>query len=465
MQESILCLFGATPPLELSKDIIVYFCDQESSPCEGDGPYVIHMTKDVCDFALFGKFCERFAFASFAFVIASTCVEEAWMHRFISRLQEIQWHAFLRASQWEDFGIGVFRNLWKNRMLTHIDRTSWQSLKGTFLGVPAWICGAGPSLSKNLALLQSMQGKSLCMTGGAAYALLKQHNIDVDIALGLDSSFSLGCDVKASSCFFFQERFHHDNLQHVLGPRFALPGNPGHALEEWFSDGMLFDGGWTVVTLGIALAKHLGCDPIVLIGADFAASVDSASLYVQGANAQDKEGVIHEGVLAKKEWVLAARWLEDFIERHPQSSFYRASEDGLFIRGVQPYSSAAIPSTCLDVKERLLQMQTCWQPSEDQGKLLLFQESVERCAQYLDEMLKLFGQTYPKSPVELGSFIVMQVEFENEFFYHLVLQPLWQVWQYPLQASFQPAYTLQKILMWQRVLCAYQEVMTCSILS
>lgn len=85
-----------------------------------------------------------------------------------------------------------FENFWEN--LLHLPHSYLAGgLHSRFKGIPAIICGAGPSLAKNIHLLPEFKDKALIIAGGTAVGVLNGNGIDPHFTIGVDpfpSSFS-----------------------------------------------------------------------------------------------------------------------------------------------------------------------------------------------------------------------------------------------------------------------------------
>jgi hypothetical protein len=183
--------------------------------------------------------------------------------------------------------IGITQNtyeararVWVEDILENLEnivgRAPFLSLLGKFRNVPAFIVGAGPSLDKNVALIQeaakkgivfavNSSGKALAKKGVAPHVLCCIESMDSSHLLAelpfIDDvvrAFSLCAAPK------ILETGKGPLLpMHELLPQFALPleqltGAPGVAVCG------------SVSTAAFSLANALGCSPVVLLGQDLA---------------------------------------------------------------------------------------------------------------------------------------------------------------------------------------------------
>ena len=93
--------------------------------------------------------------------------------------------AELTLSLYRDFGEGVLTNVFKNLDL-HKRIKKGGDLKGQFNGIPAVICGAGPSLEKSFSELKEIQDRAVIIAGGSALAPLSRSHIPIHFAAAVD---------------------------------------------------------------------------------------------------------------------------------------------------------------------------------------------------------------------------------------------------------------------------------------
>ena len=114
------------------------------------------------------------------------------------------------------------------------------------------------------------------------------------------------------------------------------------------------DGGWTVTTMLVALAKFMGCNPIILVGVDLCYDQQKYAhdLFVTKNEEEPikKENIYGDEVITQKDWLVAASWLEDFATLHPQTTFINCSE-GLWLKG---FAYKKIEDCLLDKEHDLL---------------------------------------------------------------------------------------------------------------
>lgn len=149
-------------------------------------------------------------------------------------------------------------------------------LKGRFAGLPAIVLAAGPSLSRNLDLIESLQGKAILIAVQTVLRPLAERGITPDFVTSLD--------FHEMSRRFFEGVPNLERVHLVAEPKATW-----HVLDEYPGPISVLDNSWarlvlgdevasrdglkagaTVAHLALYLADYLGCDPIMLAGQDLA---------------------------------------------------------------------------------------------------------------------------------------------------------------------------------------------------
>src|SRR6185503_9490810 len=94
--------------------------------------------------------------------------ELSFIIQFFRGIQESSTAEYLSA------GKVFFKNFYHN-ILELDNAENGSALSGKFQGVPAIICGAGPSLGKNIELLKTLKDKALIFAGGTAMNALNAY--------------------------------------------------------------------------------------------------------------------------------------------------------------------------------------------------------------------------------------------------------------------------------------------------
>ncbi|GAB4235463.1 MAG: hypothetical protein Tsb0021_15010 [Chlamydiales bacterium] len=237
-----------------------------------------------------------------------------------------------------------------------------KTLINLFQGLPAIICGGGPSLGKELEILKTMKQQAVIIGAGAGANILGYHHIRPHLCVGLDPNLIQYARFLTQNLYevplFFFNRLHRECIKSWEGPLVYIGtkhNNPIKWIEEEL--GSLVDedffGGFSVANFGVALAKLLGCDPIVTLGIDLS----------KRKNQGYSSGVITHPVVGKAkakmeieripftrshmgdsestttmQFLQEARWFSTFREKFPQTRFINASIGGMEIEGFEELS-------------------------------------------------------------------------------------------------------------------------------
>ncbi|MBS0626895.1 MAG: DUF115 domain-containing protein [Verrucomicrobia bacterium] len=445
----VICLWGFSQEEVkfLEGKTLIFF----TSEFGGNACYQVYYDGDVCDLEQFQAICEEMVFQSFCYLIHQNLPEKEkkMAEKWIYRCQMIEWQVQLSASDYQDFGVKVFQNLYETKKRS-FDGQSFYLMKNIFQNVPAVICGAGPSLEEKMSYLKQVENRGIIFAGGAALGLLGEGSVPIHIAAGIDPD---PCYEKVlmqnafEAPFFYQSRFSSSILQTVQGSLFQVPSNPGYPLESWLREGECFDGGWTVSTFCAAMAIYFGCNPIIFVGVDLSDGIEEGK----------------ECLKTQKDWILAGKWLEDLIAKNQDRSFYTTSEKGLFIEGLKKVSFSELFKENflkqLDTNGLVHLLKSFWSPFDIyDDKMVQIEKSLEKSLGYIDTLLHLFEKFYPKDPTEKGEFALNLLELQEEIAYQKILDPVWNIWQYPLYRQFKDSYARQvnQMIFFKKVLQEYR---------
>ncbi len=456
----VICLWGFSQeevkPLEGKS--LIFFTQEFTS----DLFTRVYYDRLACDLEYFQSLCEKEVFRTFFYVIHPSLPEEEKeiAKKWLGRCELLEWQVQLAASDYQDFGIKVFQNLCQMRQRS-FDEGSFPAIKNLFCNVPAFICGAGPSLEREVGNLKEAQNQGLIFAGGAALGSLGRLGVPIHVAAGIDPNPNYDKVLMQNAFeapFFYQSRFASSLLQTVQGPLFQVANNPGYTLESWLQEGESFDGGWTVSTFCAAIAIHLGCNPIVFVGMDL--SYGSEGEVGKDFVWEDPAlGNLH----TQKDWILASKWLEGMTFSHKEHTFYTVSDKGLFIEGVKKTSFAEVRESALfnevDSEGLVHLLRSFWNPSEGYSKkIVVLEKSLDRSLVYIDALLQLFEKHYPKNPTGKGEFVLNLLDLQEEIAYQKILIPVWNVWQYPLYRQFEDPYAreVNQLVFFKKVLQEYR---------
>ena len=335
-----------------------------------------------------------------------------WGEAFEKELIRCHAAAHLILSDVSDYGISLLRNFQAN---SRKPLRSGLGLKGTFRNVPAVIVGAGPSLEKNGHLLSEFRKKGLILAGGSALNAIAQ---EPHFAASVDKEApyrQFKMHPFSETPFCCQSRMSAENYSLIHGPALLFPDGNAPWINWINGQEEGFETGWTVGNFLTAFAVFLGCNPIVLVGMDLCYENERKYARIE---AQPPEGLVQaldargEPVWTQRDWLMAARWTEEFAARHPETRFINATEGGLgFSSPVDSLTLSSILGTLQeapDLRKRVFEAIEA-APSIDSCRWDEWKASLVRC----QKVLKKYDPE----------------KIEGEIAFRKLLEPLWQIWK------------------------------------
>ncbi len=408
------------------------------------------------DEEIFQQIAWEFVFLRFAYAIPEG-FSQGTAQEFFHQMEHYHRGVDLLASDCEDMGLKVISNALKN--LSALPKSKLGlSLEGKCAGMPAIVCGAGPSLESAVPLLAALKDKAILIAGGSAVRALNAHGIHPHIFANVDPQPPYKRFLEQESFeapFFYQGRLCNDLLQIVHGPLIWMPDAGSYPLEAWLAAecGIFaerFDAGWTVSNFCTALAVHLGCSAIIFVGMDLSCGPEEIyASKISGDENRDSLIEIEKGKLySKRDWLMSAEWTGAFAQKNPAIQWINASAEGIDLPGVDRKPLSEVAETLLvqqwDVEgivhsvisEAPLAHVTFEKVSDVRKKV---KESFEKSLALCDALLKVWEKHFPNSPLEQGEYAVLDHELEEEICNRYFLTPLWSVWKRPiLRSAFHP---------------------------
>ncbi|MCB1110711.1 MAG: DUF115 domain-containing protein [Chlamydiia bacterium] len=364
---------------------------------------------------------------------------------------------------YNDFGVPLMHNVFENLLMEGEVRKG-DALEGKFRGIPAIVCGAGPSLGDRLEELKQVQGRALIIGGGSALAPLSRAHIPIHFAAALDPDPPTERFYRQNhfeTPLFYQNQVSHHLLKHHHGPKLCLGQSGSFVLEEWLTEKLALtprDVGWNVSTFSTMIAAFLGCDPIYFVGLDLCV-YDEAS-YVEGVEGMDErlnpismKDRLGNVVFTRPDFLMSKRWLEEFAKKHPHLTFINATTRGLPLEGIQDgplMVSTHSVDLCAKVHQKVMAAPMLDFSSLPE-KFELLEESLKKTHAILQEYMDALERKQ--------NTVLQECELEEQLFYLDHLMPLWKVWRNLLQTEdivermSDPPYEkkLQEVLFYQDV--------------
>lgn len=186
-----------------------------------------------------------------------------------------------------EFHTNNFANLANIFELPGVER-----LFGKFKNVPVVIVAAGPSLDKNVHLLNEIKGKFPIIAVDTALRQLISHGIKPDIVCAADSSYEnsldfVGVENETDVILAVEPMTHPDIIKAFKGPKMVM--SFGNGLVPLYSNfrepvGTLVCWG-SIATTVFDLARRMGANPIIFIGQDLA--FQDGRLHARGSYSDD----------------------------------------------------------------------------------------------------------------------------------------------------------------------------------
>ena len=330
---------------------------------------------------------------------------------------------------------------------------------GTFRKVPAIICGAGPSLAKNLPLLAELKDKALIFAGGSALNALNAAGIQPHLGAGIDPNPAqyerLSSNQAYEVPFYYRNRMYHDAFEMIHGPRLYVTGTGGYDVATYFEEKLniaheFLDEGHNVINFCLQIAQQLKCDPIIFIGLDLAFT--GMKSYAPGVEAHvefdpnsfvevdefDEKPLLLKDIYGKPlytlwKWVAESEWISDFAKEHSEVKIINATEGGLGFKDVPNVPLAEVTKDYLTrsyaISDRLHgEIQNSAMPQVTLRKMehlmRTLRDSLKRCEGYFDILLEdVHSALQQKNPslVQSGRAALCETELAEEPGYQYVL--------------------------------------------
>jgi len=366
------------------------------------------------------------------------------------------------------------------------------ALEGCFSGVPAILCGAGPSLSAAIDTLKTLKERALIIAGGSAISALSSHGIHPHLAMAFDPNPEEFERLKGHTAqevpLIYGNRLFAKVFSTFKGEIGYLRSDTGGPFETWMEEKLGMQGkpigpdlgkeALSVTTLAVAYAHALGCNPLILCGIDLAYTdkqryapgvMKEASLSIKAAK---KEGRTLEKLLRRKDregkwvyttvkWVMESSAIGKYAKEHPERIFFNCTEGGIGFPHIPYKPLKEVASTyCtknLSLKARLQKeiaaRHFTLAPSQLEKHLHVLRESVQRlstmCDAYLEEIAR--AKEHPT-----GKMVLIESDFQEEVAYIALLQLIPPALDKLLQRYYQKGGSYQEKLRakWEEIRAA-----------
>ncbi len=250
----------------------------------------------------------------------------------------------------------ALENLWLNLSFIRGSR-SIDSVRGLFQSVPGIIAASGPSLEKNVHLLNELKERAILISCGSGLGPLRKRGITPHFEVVIDPNPPMYEVVKqhlgAPTCFVLSLMAQYRISQECGGQRMYFLSNLDSRVTE---DLKRFTGIRTVLpamasvaTTALYFALHLGCNPIIFVGLDLCYTdnqthIDSTEAPQDACILETVDGRRVRSSAAMKE---AFDFYADFIPAIKDRNIVNATEGGAGIRGAEHITLAEASSRYL----------------------------------------------------------------------------------------------------------------------
>ena len=250
--------------------------------------------------------------------------------------------------------------LWQHNTIVNlpllISNPGINRLHNIFVGKPAVIVAAGPSLNESIRSLQPVRDSFLVISTGTALRALQAAGIRPDLVMAVDAShltapqFDTPCHDLYLACSSLVFPPIVPTFRGIFSG--SLDANP---IDQWIdslttSRGTLFAGG-TVTASAVDLAVQMGCNPVLTIGLDLCFA-DNGTTHAHHTMYDGRRldvqsllrvpGNFQESVYTSNQFHCYIHFLEEYLERNPRTQFINVNHGGARIRGMKIVSPSEL---------------------------------------------------------------------------------------------------------------------------
>lgn len=225
-----------------------------------------------------------------------------------------------------------------------------------FTNIPIIIVSAGPSLNKNIHLLNEAKGKSLIIAVGSVVKPLIDANILPDCIVISDPLSEVINQVEGLNLevpLFFLPTIQPKIVTNYLGPKIMLLQRGVTLAEDFARENKyhLIKTGGSVATTALEISIYIGGNPIIFVGQDLAYTNGQA--HVSGTThdywvpkmtnrLRLVKGVSSDLVPTSNNLAIYKRWIERTIAENTNRIFINATEGGANISGTRVQTFADV---------------------------------------------------------------------------------------------------------------------------
>lgn len=364
-------------------------------------------------------------YALCSFII--TTLNEQAAPRYPHFKAEVEFYANMNQGvllEYTEHGLQILNNFFSN-ILKLPQAYLGNHLFGQFKNIPAIICGAGPSLDRNIHLLKSLSDRALIFAGGTAMNALNAKDVMPHFGIIIDPNSTLFSRLVRNNAFevpfFYRNRTLPDALDMIHGDHLYVTGTMGYEIGKWLEESLgikekILEEGHNVLTFSTIIAHAMGCNPIICVGIDlaytlgnsYASGIESHPIHSRKSHFQTRSP--RENVISTKDiygnpvetlwkWLAEAMWYTYFPKNNPGTILINSTEGGIGFPGIAHISLAEVCRMTLmnsyDLTTRLHgEIQNSQLPKEvsiEKIKELLnnLADSLKKCAGHYQTIVQL----------------------------------------------------------------------------
>ncbi|WP_209121465.1 6-hydroxymethylpterin diphosphokinase MptE-like protein [Alkalihalobacillus sp. BA299] len=230
---------------------------------------------------------------------------------------------------------------------------SINSLQKKFEGVPIVIVSAGPSLEKNMHLLNTLDDRALIIAVGSSVNILEKNGICPNIIMGIDGNEAESRIFEnthfTDPIFVYSKTIHYRALEGYEGKKLWMKLDVELPIyEELNVNTSTIKAGPSVANVALDFAFSLKPSQIFLIGQDLAYTNKKRYAKGDAHNNADhqidddqkamqyliKKDIYGKETYTRPDFITMKNWFEDYVAFHQKTNVYNCTEGGLEIKGI-----------------------------------------------------------------------------------------------------------------------------------
>ena len=164
-------------------------------------------------------------------------------------------------------------NAWRNYKQ---DTIGIEAVMSRIMPLPVILVSAGPSLNKNIHLLEEAKAKALVIAVGSAMTILESHGITPHLRMAFDGNIEnqllFDCVDTAKCPLVYSDALYHDVLPIYHGEKLQMVLTTdyltGYLRKRHNRKTILINSGFSIANIAFDLVSKWGCPKVILVGQD-----------------------------------------------------------------------------------------------------------------------------------------------------------------------------------------------------